>query len=105
MRVLLDKDFAVEGDEGSIKLVRIHTITGENSRGRKAAADKIGTQRDEVIGFYGNWEQVLSAYINKHSLITKADTSSATEIIEAFKNALDNVKAVCKVAVPFKTKE
>ena len=99
MQIKLDETYAIEGDEGCIKLIKKHLITGENSRGRKAAADKIGTTRDEVVGFYGNWNQVLSAYVNKFAL--SSDATTAKEILTAFDKAVENVKAICTVSVPF----
>lgn len=90
MRINIDPEFVVEGDEGCLKLIRVKTITGDNTRGKKANPDKIGTTRDEVLGFYACWEHVLSGYLQKFS--AESDATSVKELLAVIKTAEQNIK-------------
>ena len=63
MRIRLDDEYFIDGDERSVNLVRVRTITGDSARGRAPKAENIGAQREEIAGFYATISQACQGYL------------------------------------------
>lgn len=89
MRIKLDDEWLIDADEMSCNLIRLRTITGENTRGRAANPENIGKQREEVVGFYGTLAQACQGYLNKRMQGSTATTAEQLiALCEAAVNAI-----------------
>lgn len=89
MRIHLDPEWLIDGDENSVNLVRLRTVSGDNARGRAPKAENIGKQREEVVGFYGSVQQACVGYMSKR--MQGSDATTAEQLIalcEAAVNAI-----------------
>jgi hypothetical protein len=101
MRIHLDNEWLLDGDELSVNLVRLRTVSGDNARGRAPNPENIGKVREEVVGFYGSMAQACQAYMNKR--VQGSDATTAEQIISLVEQAvtaiLDATKDIPRAVV------
>ena len=98
MRLRLNDEYLIDCDEQSVQLIRERTITGDNARGRKPSADKIGQKREEGMGFYATIEQACLAFMQKSVQGIPEEAGGVQDVVGAIRDAEAHVIAAIRSA-------
>jgi hypothetical protein len=77
----------LETDDYNYKLIETVVIT-DGGKGKKAKAENVGTERDNVLGYYSTLKNALTGFMNLE--IKRCDAKTIQEV-------LDHIKATEKV--------
>ncbi len=94
MRIHLDPEYLIDGDERSVNLIRLRTVTGDSARGRAPKAENIGTQREEVCGFYATLAQACEGYLRYR--VQGSDATTAEQLIALTEAAVNVIVEATK---------
>lgn len=87
MNIKLTDTIRLETDDYNYKLIETVVIT-DGGKGKKAKAENVGTERDNVLGYYSTLKNALTGFMNLE--IKRCDAKTIQEV-------LDHIKATEKV--------
>ena len=86
MNIKLTDTIRVETDDLNYKLIETVVVT-EGGKGKKAKVENVGTERDNILGYYGSLQSALKGFMNLE--IKRCDAKTIQEV-------LDNIKRIEK---------
>ena len=83
MNIKLTDTIRLETDDYNYKLIETTTVKENTTNGRKTKAENVGTERDEVLGYYSTLKAALNGFLNLE--IKRCDAKTIQEVLEHIK--------------------
>jgi hypothetical protein len=104
MRINFDASWYVEYDDQSVNLCRIRKVKAWTGKGKKPVKSNVGTERVEVMGYYGTLLDAARNYVLKSTACeetTAEGVATAKSLAEALMAAIDRVEhAIVSCGLP-----